>query len=156
MSRPAPSESTATVSLAPVGFLVWAIGSTLMVWSFTSLTWYGADSPPTFRDLAHWLPDPPATNAAMFDIYFDWLAWTLFAVLGALCLLNSTRLRSRAVGVVGLVLGVVGAAVAVSAVHAEGARAAAAGSWAGLLADGRVGLWFAVTGSVIAGVGPSR
>jgi hypothetical protein len=87
------------------------------------------------------------------EAYFDWLAWVLFAILAMLCLINCSPLRRRWVGVTGVCLGLADSVVTIAALWSEGPRAVTDGSPAGVFRDSRPGLWLAIAGYLIAGVG---
>jgi hypothetical protein len=138
------------------------VGAAVVLVSFTSLDWYagsqGADAVHGigFSDLHHNLASlvmvPAATKA-----YFAWLAWVLLILVIVVALVaNLPVVASNGLRVLGLFLGLVGAAFTyyalaeyIQALHDQGAQPG------GVLDHARAGIWLAMGGYVLAGLGAS-
>ena len=140
---------------------VLAVGCLLMLASFTVLPWFRADpngpyappdggpAPRTFGDLRAHFSSPHSGRAG--NVYFDWLAWTLFAVLlliGVAGMATSRRVPGgRWLPVAIGVLGVWATYVAFDDMRNTGDP-----SW---VHRADVGVWLSMVGLLLAGVGAS-
>lgn len=117
-------------------------GAVLVVVSFTILDWLGPGGvTATFSDLRN-------GSKAFSLAYFTWLGWallvlTLLVALGA----NLSRPVHRTLRLLGLVLGIAGLAMSLLALKSEGIN------WTGVLHHARLGLWVAMAGFLLVGIG---
>lgn len=130
-----------------------------MLLSLTVLTWYEgarghdvAGAERTFRDLRSNLGtfDAPSASVA----YFDWLAWLLLIALIVVGLVaNLPTPAANPLRVLGLFLGMVGSAATYYALFVYFEDIRERGGTGDVFQNARWGLWFALTGYALAGVG---
>lgn len=139
------------------GIAAVTVGAVLVLISFTKLNWYsgssqGADSISggiDFRILHDRVTafDSPGISSA----YFAWLAWVILIV--AILLGFGANLPGRAADslrVLGFTVGVVGAAATYIALHE---LVAATGPAADVFDHAAIGLWLALAGYLLVGIG---
>jgi hypothetical protein len=162
MTRPRPSPGAPTgsgASIGVVGLAAVVLGAVLVLVSFTALSWYGggrgADSAGAakFGDL-HTLATAVA-GSGLGRTYFSWLAWILLILVIVIGLAaNIPSPGTGALRGIGLVVG--GAAAVLTylavaklfdAVHALG------GTQVGVFDHAQPGLYLALAGFLLAGVG---
>jgi xanthosine utilization system XapX-like protein len=153
---------TAARSSAPephigvIGLSLLVLGAACVLVSLSTLTWYGArntghDSrgPTRFADL-HQLAKV-TDSSGVSSAYFSWLAWVLLIlVLATGIAANIESPASPVLRVVGILLGIAGATATYLALAKllEGSS-----SSGGVFHHARLGVWLALLGYVLAGIG---
>jgi hypothetical protein len=159
----APSPRTKRVRgngvIGVPGIVLMISGAVMLLVSFTSANWYpgskAADSVHGigFSDLHHNLDqfDAPAASRA----YFGWVAWLLLILLIIVGLLaNLPGSRADGLRMTGFILGMVGAAFTYYALSRYVQALADRGASQGQALDhAQSGIWLALIGYLLAGVG---
>jgi hypothetical protein len=146
--------------LGLVGLVLVLVGAALVLVSFRFLDWYAvrstsADSVPeiTFSRLHHSVDD--LGGAVVASAYFAWLSWVLvIAVIAVGCAANAPSRVSDAMRVGGFLIGLLGAAATYYALaQYRDAQVSAGAARHGVLFNATWGLWIAMVGYLLAGVG---
>lgn len=158
-ARSVPRPLLGDRSVGTVGMALTALGGLLVVVSFTALGWYhgasGADSVGSigFGELHAQTRSFDAPQLARD--YFTWFSWLMLLAVVALGI--EANLPSRSSGVFkvfGLLVGVTGAGVTYLALNSLwGALADRYGADVGVFRHTSAGLWLALGGFLLAGLG---
>ncbi|HEX3337195.1 MAG TPA: hypothetical protein VHS54_12105 [Jatrophihabitans sp.] len=146
--------------LGVVGLVLVLAGAALVLVSFRFLDWYeirspSADSVPeiTFSRLHRGVDD--LGGAVVASAYFAWLAWVLLiGVIAVGCVANAPSPLADAMRVGGFLIGLLAAAATYYALaQYRDAQVNAGATRHGVLFNSTWGLWIAIVGYLLAGVG---
>lgn len=146
--------------IGAAGLAVSVVGAVMCLLSFMVLPWYGgshaADSAGSvkFKDL-HLLTKAFAETPAITKAYFAWLSWSVLIIVIILAIAaNLPSPASTPMRGLGLALGLFGAGAtyyALSALH--DAQNRHGGTGGGVFDNAQLGVWLALGGFVLAGLG---
>jgi hypothetical protein len=142
-----------SIGVAGIGLVL--LGVVALLVSFTApVDWYPGSTGPSavahirFSDLHHLTA--ASGSVAIAKAYFGWLAWVLLIVLIIVGFAaNMPTPAADGLRVLGFVVGLAGAAVTYVALN----RLAGSAGSGGAFEHSRAGVWLAVTGYLVAGVG---
>jgi hypothetical protein len=157
------NRTTAGERIGAPGIAVMVVGAVLLLLSFTALAWYKTPKATgdtvgkiTFSALHHNLTSFPEQGRPAASVaYFGWLAWVLLLVLIVVAFgANLPNKASDGLRLLGFFLGLVGIAVTYYTLsrYAE-ATHDLFGTSSGALDSADLGIWAALGGYLLAGIG---